>query len=101
MAKDHQALHFREAAEPGAESENGGVVDCAIAGERRYRRWHKASEIERFHLVFLFAKGAGGSLYGGVRYIGRAIQVFQIYNLGMATKGSMDPGAWRLFIDAV
>jgi hypothetical protein len=51
MAKHHQALHFREAAEPGAESENGGVVDCAIAGERRYRRWDKAFEIERFHLV--------------------------------------------------
>jgi len=29
------------------------------------------------------------------------IQVFQIYNLGMSTKGRMDPAAWRLFIDAV
>ena len=30
-----------------------------------------------------------------------ANQVFQIYNLGMSTKGSMDPAAWRLFIDAI
>ena len=63
--------------------------------------WNKASEIRSGFILFLFAKGAGGPRTRAFGISEEAIQVFQIYNLGMATKGSMDHAAWRLFIDAV
>jgi hypothetical protein len=53
VAENDQAFDAVEAAEPGAEALNGGVVDFAVAGERGHGRGDEASEIKGFHVGFL------------------------------------------------
>jgi hypothetical protein len=51
MTENHQAFDVFEAAEPGAEPLNGGVVDLAIAGKRGNRRGNETSQIKGFHVI--------------------------------------------------
>ena len=53
MAEHDQALDAVEAAEPGAQALDGGVVDGAVAGERGDGGGNETSEIEGFHVDFL------------------------------------------------
>ena len=53
MAENHQALDALEAAEPGAEPLDGGMVDVAVAGEGGDGGGNETSEIESFHVDFL------------------------------------------------
>jgi hypothetical protein len=50
MTKNHQALDILEAAKPGAESLDRGVIDLAVEGKGCNRCWNETSEIKGFHV---------------------------------------------------
>src|SRR5262249_36692596 len=53
MTENDQAFDLVEAAEPGAEPLDRGVVDLAVAGKRGHGRGDETSEIKGFHVGFL------------------------------------------------
>ena len=53
VTENDQAFDAVEAAEPGAEPLDGGVVDVAVAGERGDGSGDETSEIKGFHVDFL------------------------------------------------
>jgi hypothetical protein len=51
MAENDQAFDAIDAAEPGAQSLDRGVVDGTLPGERGHGGGNETSEIERFHVM--------------------------------------------------
>jgi hypothetical protein len=53
VTENHQAFYAAEAAKPGTEALDRGVIDLAVAGKGGNRRGNKTSKIKSFHINFL------------------------------------------------
>jgi hypothetical protein len=53
VTENDQAFDTFEAAEPGAEPPNGGVIDFAVTGKRGDGGGDETSQIKGFHVDFL------------------------------------------------
>src|SRR5262249_40322751 len=73
MTENHEALDLLEAAEPGAESLDRGMVDLAFAGKRGHGGGDETSQIKGFHMgssegdVGRIVRGRGRADHAGRR----------------------------------